>query len=483
MAALTAYQALSTTGGNAITDNVLVTANTPLTVSDTVNAVLIVGDGVTISGSAGTALTLNGGALASTGGTSSGDTVSVPTLALGASEGLFTLNNGTTTISSNITGINGLTNGGSGTLVLPNANNSYTGATNLNSGTVSVGNATALGTSPAFVPNPSFETPSEGVTFAYNPAGASWTFTPSTATGGSGIAGNGSAFNNTAAPDGTQVGLIQKVATISQNVNFLAAGTYALSFATEFRNMVANPANPFQVQLDGTQIGATVTPVSNTVFNTITIPFTVATAGIHNLAFVGQGSGALDVTSFIDNISISPNILNLNGGTLQASVPGLTIASPVAFNSSVVSFAGANPVFFTGTVTLNGSSSANNIANNLLTVSNTGGVTFAGQIINGAQVGTLNLLGGGTLYLTNAFGAASTYAGQTTIVSGIISAQQANSLGASATTLVAGTGAALQLQSAAGFPLARVLILNGTGVGTNGAVENVYGANTVSAAT
>src|SRR5262249_32031428 len=116
--------------------------------------------------------------------------------------------------------------------------------------------------------------------------------------------------------------------------------------------------------------------------------------------------------------------------------------------------------------------------NTQLIVSNTSGTTFAGQITG---AGGLSVVGGGTLILTNALGAASNYTGQTTIVSGIINAQQANSLGAS-TVPVAGTGAALQLQSAAGFSLARALILYGTGVSGNGALENVFGNNTVTGA-
>jgi len=63
---------------------VLVTANTALTVSDSVNAVLIRGNNITISGAAGNTLTVGSGTtqsgtLASSG---TGNTVSVPILAL-----------------------------------------------------------------------------------------------------------------------------------------------------------------------------------------------------------------------------------------------------------------------------------------------------------------------------------------------------------------------------------------------------------------
>ena len=76
-------------------DNVLVTATpTGAIATDTVNAVLIRGDGITISGAAGATLTVGTGMVASSGGTTTGDTISVPTLALG-SEGVFITNSGT----------------------------------------------------------------------------------------------------------------------------------------------------------------------------------------------------------------------------------------------------------------------------------------------------------------------------------------------------------------------------------------------------
>ena len=71
-------------------------------------------------------------------------------------------------------------------------------------------------------------------------------------------------------------------------------------------------------------------------------------------------------------------------------------------------------------------------------------------------------------FVTNVNGAASTYTGQTTIVSGIVNAQSATALGTSAAVLVAGTGAALQLQSVAGIANSRALLLNGTGVNGGG---------------
>ena len=120
------YTVLPATGASP-TANYIATASTALTTSETVNALLIRGDNITISGVAGTTLTVGGasgsaGMLVTSGGTTTGDTISVPTLALGTQEGVFITNNGTTTISSNITGSGGATFSVGGTLALTGTN-------------------------------------------------------------------------------------------------------------------------------------------------------------------------------------------------------------------------------------------------------------------------------------------------------------------------------------------------------------------------
>ena len=94
---LASYTALSATGGNTVTQNILIDptqtgfgAPTGAITSDTVNAILIRGDGITVSGAAGAVLTVGGtsgtaGMVVTSGGTTTGDTISVPTLAAGQS--------------------------------------------------------------------------------------------------------------------------------------------------------------------------------------------------------------------------------------------------------------------------------------------------------------------------------------------------------------------------------------------------------------
>src|SRR5262249_30207215 len=73
--------------------------------------------------------------------------------------------------------------------------------------------------------DPGFETHSVGAgSYAYDPTGSPWTFSGKT-DNGSGLASNGSAFNNPSAPEGSQVAFLQATGSISQVIN-LDAGTY-----------------------------------------------------------------------------------------------------------------------------------------------------------------------------------------------------------------------------------------------------------------
>jgi RHS repeat-associated protein len=78
----------------------------------------------------------------------------------------------------------------------------------------------------SLVPNGGFETPNLGTGgYAYAPSGGTWTFEA-----GTGISNNGSGFTsgNPNAPEGAQVGIIQRSYSMSQSVT-LAAGSYTLS--------------------------------------------------------------------------------------------------------------------------------------------------------------------------------------------------------------------------------------------------------------
>ena len=148
----------------------------------------------------------------------------------------------------------------------------------------------------AALSDPGFETPalSPG-SFAYLPSGSPWTFA-----GSSGLASNGSAFNNPPAPPAGQLAFLQGGdSSISQVVN-LAAGTYVIALSAGQR-----PGNQqtFQVKVDGAVV-ATLTPSGAVAFATYaTSPFTV-TAGAHTIQLVGLNPLGGDNTAFVDQIQI-----------------------------------------------------------------------------------------------------------------------------------------------------------------------------------
>lgn len=153
------------------------------------------------------------------------------------------------------------------------------------------------------VSNFGFETPVTS-TFAYNPTGGSWTFSPSSNNSGSGLSANGSGFtsSNSSAPQGTQVAFLQKSGTISQTLSgFAPGGVYTITFSAANRATSGfNAKQSWNVKKDGTVIAS----FSNipTTYADYTASFT-ASASAHTLSFVGT-SGS-DATVFLDNIRIS----------------------------------------------------------------------------------------------------------------------------------------------------------------------------------
>src|SRR5207244_6981023 len=82
--------------------------------------------------------------------------------------------------------------------------------------------------------------------YKYNPTGTAWAFSPT-----SGVAGNGSGFTsgNPVAPDGTQVGFLQKTGSISQSV-YLTPGSYSISFLAAQRQNVQAHFQALNVLVD-----------------------------------------------------------------------------------------------------------------------------------------------------------------------------------------------------------------------------------------
>lgn len=154
--------------------------------------------------------------------------------------------------------------------------------------------------------NCGFELPSIS-TYAYNPSGATWTFTAQSGANGSGITANNSGFTsaNTNAPEGIQCAFLQGISTISQAVSgFVPGAKYSLTFAGAQRGYSsANGGQTWQVRIDGTVIGTFIPSANATNYVDYTTNFT-ATATTHTLRFVGTDLHGGDNTVFLDNVRL-----------------------------------------------------------------------------------------------------------------------------------------------------------------------------------
>jgi hypothetical protein len=115
----------------------------------------------------------------------------------------------------------------------------------------------------------------------------------------SGIASNGSAYNNATAPQGQQVGLIQRKGNASWTFSVPSSGRYRLSLAAAQRLTNTQIAD---VRIDGVSIGE-LAPSGNT-FGTHVFDALQLGAGNHTLTLIGQ-KGPDDHTLFVDDVRIS----------------------------------------------------------------------------------------------------------------------------------------------------------------------------------
>jgi hypothetical protein len=161
----------------------------------------------------------------------------------------------------------------------------------------------AISATPALptIDDSGFENQSVGAgQFLYEPTGSSWTFA-----GTAGLSGNGSGFTagNPAAPQGSQVAVLQQYGTITQSVADWTAGTYTLSFDVAQRANYGTSVENFEVLIDGVVVG-TYQPTSTSYQTFVTSSFTVA-SGTHTISFVGLDSSGGDNTVLIDDVTLS----------------------------------------------------------------------------------------------------------------------------------------------------------------------------------
>ncbi len=185
---------------------------------------------------------------------------------------------------------------------------------------------------PSNLVDPGFDDPPQGTGLlaeTYGPTGSAWSFS-----GNAGVAANGSMITagNPAAPQGGQVGFIQRTGTISQDVNFPEAGTYSIDVSAAQRANLVPSQETVQVLVDGNLVG-TIFPVG-TAYATYTTGSFHVTPGSHTITLQGVIPSRADYTALIDLITVH------NVSPLGLTNPGFVNLSP-AFNRTGIVTDGA----------------------------------------------------------------------------------------------------------------------------------------------
>ena len=404
---LTAAQTTPLTAGYttaANPDNASVTADLTLTgaSSVTVNSLLFSGTAAsTLSSSSPNTLTVNSGAVATTGALDYSFDGSFSGLALGNGEGVVTVTSNRLTIGTpmSVTNGGGLTKAGTGTLSLTAAN-TYTGVTTITGGVLEMGHPAALsantvrinGTRLAIAPD---TTIANAIVIGPN----------------SGVAGRGliEPMSGTATLTGS----------IAINNNAVAGGHFSAPVGTTL-NVAGVITAPPAVTVTS-RIGNVVFSGGGTGYSTLQIQEGAVSIGATN---------GIATTAIVDVASSNPGSLDLNG--FDQTLAGLARTSNTAGRDATVQNFGAPK-----TLTLNVAGQVS-FAGTVATASTTGNAIITGELSlvkNG--VGTQTLSGGGS----------NSYTGSTTINAGILKLQKAESFDAIPllTALSINTGGTLQL--------------------------------------
>ena len=399
-----------------------------------------------------------------------------------------------------------------------NGVNTYTGGTTIASGTLEIGNPQSLGSGPVT---------DNGVLSLYNFNGA----TESAQISGSGsvyvingvnLTGSNSFTGGITLAGGTttlgNAGAIGPSGTIT-----FSGGTlqFTSSNTTDYSSRFSNATSQdYYIDTNGqsvtfaSNLTSTFGVLEKFGVGTLTLTGTnsytggtLVSAGILQIAGGGtlgstSGSMTLSGTSVLDlgNTTQTQGAVSIQGGTLQNGTLRAT-----GFSVTGTSTINAN---LTGTANLNVSSSGS------LVFTGQGGYTLGTTVSGFMQVGaggttgslgsggivgsgssaklvydrsdaiteansisgslTLTQNGGGTLNLTGT----NTFTGNININSGAISITSTIALGSASNAIAVSSGGALQIQG--GINVGNAISMAGTGISSNGAIENISGTNTIS---
>lgn len=183
-------------------------------------------------------------------------------------------------------------------------------------------------------PDRGFETPAIGNNFSYAPTGSPWTFSAPGANVGAGILGNGSAFGNPPAPEGSKVGFVQSTGWLSlpvPGINLTLPWTVSF-LAAQRSYQPGGASNTVNIYLDNVQIGS-VTP-SGTNYSMYSVSSSAVTPSSYTNLYQVAG-----VTT-IDNVGMSPgsHVLTFRGTSPTDNtvfLDYLQITYPSSFSTSI----------------------------------------------------------------------------------------------------------------------------------------------------
>ena len=455
----------------------------------------------TLTGSTGVSLTINEGGI--TQNSTNAQTLNVPVVLGAAQTWNVPAGAGTLAVNGVISGTNGFTKTGAGTLSLGGtAANTYSGLTSVTGGTLvlnksnnalvvpgglSVGNVTNPGAADSVVVRlgsqavsnnvPSVNIPltlySDGLFDASNPASDEQVnLGDVTMTGGELRAGgNYVAFGNVTTNANATGALI--TATGSNVLQPTQPSTFSVARGTATYDLDVQ-ANLNNSTL--TKIGAGVLRLAGTSNLDFAVNLNAGTLAV-------AADGALGVTYDNETEGTPPSTFTLAGGTVVADGGDRTLPNPVTLNGNATIGASLDgtprAITFTGDMTLNGSQTltVNNTAAttfsgavnlngaNTLTIGGTGNTLLSGVVGDGGGNGGLTKTGAGTLTLSGT----NTYTGGTNVTAGtLVELNNGNAL--STSTVIISSGATVALQSDSG----QNIFQEG-----QGGQSNFYGAGTL----
>ena len=421
-------------------------------------------------------------------------------------------NNQSTTYSGVLTNSGSLIKvGATGTLTLTGAN-AITGGTTVSGGTLKLSGSGSLGSSTPITVNSGAVFDVSGTTSGGLALSGSQT-----------IAGTGTVTGALSLPSGANISPGVNAATPT-NVGTLTTGNLSLASGAILNTYfgtpgTGSPGTSGLIQVNGNltlpSSGLTINLLNNnnansngsieagmydimnytgTLNQAVTAStFTVGTTGglagrTYTFSSTGSSNGQIDLV-----IGAAPVSLTWTGaaGTVSnSSWDTLGAANNWANGTSAAAYANPNAVTFNDNSALTGTPQ---IANSIITIQ-TGGVMPATVTFNNSAVNyTLSNNGGDTVGIAGATGitklatstgtvflqSANTFTGPVAINAGIINISNGNALGTvgGQSGVTVASGAALQMQGGI-TTNAQPLSLNGTGVASSGALDNVSGANT-----